>query len=88
LEGEVSPWLTLRCSPPSLAGDTPATPLKYLINIIYSLSTLYDNNRYTKEKHKFGVSKGESPLVVARKGWGFGGRKNYASKKFGFPSPK
>jgi len=25
---------------------------------------------------------------VARKGWGFGGRKNYASKKFGFPSPK
>jgi len=27
-------------------------------------------------------------LVVARKGWGFGGRKNYASKKFGFPSPK
>jgi len=27
-------------------------------------------------------------LVVARKGWGVGGRKNYASKKFGFPSPK
>ena len=46
LEGEVSPWLTLRYSPPSLAGDTPATPpgQKKELEFIYKTQVLLSNH--------------------------------------------